>query len=218
MHERAAEDLLNDYLAEPGGEELISKAKAWLYGDTPEQFVSLIGQTQRSARYWPLHQVAAFAYVVSQLASGQFAKRRIKVGRTPGPDADRVGNATSLLGLDQPFRADLDMTQNGADSDGQLSWDQSVTLWRATNVPIYGAHVMHGTIHAPFDVLPHSVPLEVGYTQPSRTLAHLLVEGAVARWPYEDDEICLLVNLTRLGSFRRRRALPADVRPAGIGL
>jgi hypothetical protein len=34
---------------------------------------------------------------------------------------------------------------------------------------------------APFEVRPASVPLEVGYTLPSRTFAHLFTEGAVAR-------------------------------------
>lgn len=218
-HETAAEELLDDYLSDPERAAAMARLRAGLRsGRYDERFISRIGQTQRRAQHWPLHQVAAFTHVVSGLASGVFAKRRIKVGETPGPDADRAGNAARLLGVDKPFRARLDMGQNGADSDGSLSWDRPVTLWRAIGVPVYGAHVLHRAIHAPFDVSSYSVPLEVGYTHPSRTLAHLTVEGAVARWSYGDDEICLIVNLERLGPFLAVRALPSDVVPAGIAL
>lgn len=68
-----------------------------------------------------------------------------------------------------------------------------------TATPVLGPHVLHGVIQAPFEVRPDSVPLEVGYSPPNRTFAHLFTEGAVARWPYNDDEAHLLVELERAG-------------------
>jgi hypothetical protein len=115
------------------------------------------------------------------------------------------------MGIRRPFLGKLDMHQNGAGSDGTLYWDEPTTLWRATGVPFYGAHVLHSTIHAPFEAKASSAVLEVGYTLPSRTMAHLLMEGAVARWPYGDTEITLLVNLQRLGPFIGVRPLPSSV-------
>jgi len=216
-HEQAAEDLLADFLADPDGQDLLVRVTHSLHDSSPtaDEFRAIIGQTQRQAKYWPQTQIAAFTHVVNQLANGNYAKRRIKVGHAPGPDADRDANAARLRDLRAPFIAELDMHQNGADSDGTLHWGENATLWRATGVPILGAHVLHGTIHAPFEVRPFTAPLEVGYTHPSRTMAHLLVEGAVARWPYDDDEITLIVNLERLGPFIGARPLPSCIEPSG---
>ncbi|NEA86636.1 hypothetical protein G3I38_18110 [Streptomyces sp. SID7958] len=147
---------------------------------------------------------------------GRVARRRIQVGASPGADADRAGNAARLQDLTAPFVAHLDMTQHGADCDGLLEWTEPVTAWRSTAMPVLGAHVLHGAIQAPFEVRPSSVPLEVGYTLPSRTFAHLLTDGAVARWPYEDDEIHLLVDLERAGLHMGMRPLPTDVEPLRV--
>jgi hypothetical protein len=62
------------------------------------------------------------------------------------------------------------------------------------------------------------VPLEVGYTLPSRTATHLTMEGAVARWAYDDNEICLLLDLPRIGEMAGTRSLPAGVERFDLGL
>ncbi|MFD7569973.1 hypothetical protein ACFV6U_05490 [Streptomyces sp. NPDC059810] len=209
FHEDAAKDLLDDYLADPAGTALLQDAERMLQRASArtEQFSSLIGQTQRSPAYWPRHQVAAFAFVVNELAHGKFVRRRIKVGSTPGPDANREGNAARLCDIKAPFHAQLDLQQNGADSDGTFSWEEPITAWRATGVRVLGAHVLHGTIHAPYGLKPFSVPLEVGYTLPSRTMAHLLVEGAVARWPYDERDPPARERGTSAGLCRHAVAL-----------
>lgn len=135
-----------------------------------------------------------------------------------GPDADRQGNAERLQGVPAPFRAHLDMSQNGADCDGMLSWDRPVNLWRALGVRVVHEDGLYGSLHAPFEVRPWRVPLEVGYTLPSRTAAHLMLEGAVARWACEDDEICLLLDLGRLGVPAGTRPLPVGIEPFALGL
>ncbi|MEV5089894.1 hypothetical protein AB0N18_18605 [Streptomyces griseoincarnatus] len=62
------------------------------------------------------------------------------------------------------------------------------------------------------------MPLEVGYTLPSRTAAYLMVQGAVVRWAYDDNEICLLLDLSRVGEMAGARPLPAGIEPFNLGL
>jgi hypothetical protein len=103
VHERAAEGLLDDYLADPDTSAALARMSGWLYSGTcNEQFVSIVGQTLHRPRYWPRHQVAAYMKVASRLAAGTIARKRIKVGHTPGSDADRAGNASSLLDVKAP--------------------------------------------------------------------------------------------------------------------
>lgn len=219
VHEDAAQELLKDFMGDRTDAAQLSRMAAELrQGDYNRQLIAWVGQTQRDPAYWPLHQVASLMKVLKGLAYGNIVRRRIPVGETPGPDADRQGNAARLERIPAPFDAQLDMTQNGADSDGTLSWGEPVNLWRALGVRIEHGEGLYGSLHAPFEVRPWRVPLEVGYTLPSRTAAHLMVEGAVARWAYEDDEICLLIDLGRIGTAVGTRPLPRDVTPYSLGL
>src|SRR5690606_39295719 len=43
----------------------------------------------------------------------------------------------------------------------------------------------------PVEIVPGLLPLEVGYTDGSRTLLHFAQERGVARWPYGSDTIYL---------------------------
>lgn len=219
VHEDAAQVLLEERQADPESASMLAKMSASLYGGTySRQLIGWVGQTQRDPAYWPPHQVAALMDVLDGLAYGRIVRRRIPIGETPGPDADRQGNAARLRNLDTPFQASLDMSQNGADSDGMLSWDEPVNFWRALGVRALHQQGIYGSLHAPFEVRPWRVPLEVGYTLPSRTLMHLAVEGAVARWAYEDDEVCLLLDLARIGRTVGTRPLPAGIEPFALGL
>lgn len=219
VHEDAAEQLLEDVLAEPAWAADLARMKESLRSGTyNQQLLALVGQTQREPAYWSDAQVAAAIDVLEGLAHGRLVRRRIQVGASPSADADRTGNADRLLAVPSPFLAELDMDQNGADSDGALIWDAPVTLWRALGFRVLGQQGLYGSLHAPFTAQPGRAPLEVGYTLPSRTMAHLMVEGQVGRWAYGDDEICLLIDLTRIGPFIATRPLPTDIVPARSGL
>jgi hypothetical protein len=219
IHEESAEELLDGILTHPSAAAMFAATTARLRSGAHDQrYTAWIGQTQRRPAYWPRHQVAAYLDVHSRIASGEVAKVQIYVGATPGPDADREGNADKLRRVHRRFRAHLDLTQNGADSDGTLSWDAPITLERSAGAAFIDAH---GTCHpviAPYSVHPESVPLEVGYTLPSRTRMHLDMDGAVARWAYGDDRICLLLNVAKLGHLLGVRPVPSDIEPARIGL
>ncbi|NEB42230.1 hypothetical protein [Streptomyces sp. SID14515] len=178
VHEDAAQVLLEERQADPDSALTLAKMSASLYeGTYNRQLIAWVGQTPQDPAYWPAHQVAALIDVLDGLAYGRIVRRRIAIGETPGPDADRHGNAARLRNLGAPFHADLDRSQNGADSDGTLWWDQTVNFWRALGVRTLHQQGIHGSLHAPFEVRPWRVPLEVGYTLPSRTLMHLAVES-----------------------------------------
>ena len=66
-----------------------------------------------------------------------------------------------------------------------------------------------------FDARPAWVPLEVGYTRAEPHPRHLLNEGAVAHWPY-DEEVHLLVDPEWGGLFMGGHPLPADVEPVRV--
>ncbi|MFD5221325.1 hypothetical protein ACFWMH_27170 [Streptomyces tendae] len=219
VHEDAAHVLLEEFQSEPGGAAMLARMTASLHeGAYSSQLIAWVGQTQHEPAYWPPHQVAALTHVLDGLAYGRIVRRRIPVGACPGPDADRQGNAAKLEAVSHPFRARLDMSQNRADSDGTFSWEQPINLWRALGVRLLQEKGLYGSLHAPFEVKPWKVPLEVGYTLPSRTLTHLTVEGAVARWPYDDTEICLLLDLSRLGEMAGTRPLPVGIEPFDAGV
>lgn len=217
FHEDAARGMIEDL--DPGDVERLTRLSSELReGGYNRQLIAWVGQTQRGPAYWPAHQVAALEYVLSGLVAGRIARRRIRVGAGPGPDADREGNAALLRKVEEPFHARVDMTQNGADSDGSFSWDGAINLWRVVGPGLLSEPGIYGALHAPFEVRPWTAPLEIGYTLPSRTMAHLMVEGVVARWAYDDDEICLLVDLPRVGGARGVRPLPAGVEPFSLSL
>lgn len=154
-----------------------------------------------SARFqpsrWPVHQTAAFAFMHALIGAGRVAWVPISTGGTPGPDADRTGNAALLQRTCPPFRAELDMTQNGADFDGVLNWDQPIRLERGTGAYYY-EDSCSSTTQSRLTYLatasPSWAPLEVGDSWPSRTLMHLHQFGAVARWPYGSKFILLFTN------------------------
>ena len=156
-----------------------------------------IGQTQRRPAYWPLEQVSAFIKVHAGLMSGQYARVEVSVGYTPGPDADRAGNAAKLRGVHHLFQAELDMRQHGADCDGSFSWGSPIEVNKSSGL---GLVTSCGTapVNMGMTVAPGAVPLEVGTTKPSRTYLHLQQDGGLARWAYEDDRIGLLVNVERM--------------------
>lgn len=215
VHEDSAEQLFDRILTDPGAAAMFAATTSRLRsGSYDQRYAAWIGQTQRHPAYWPRHQVAAYLDVHSRIASGEVAKVQAYVGATPGPDADRESNAAKLRQVHPRFRADLDATQNGADSDGTLSWDAPITLERSTGAAFIDDHDTHHPVISPYSVRPGSAPLEVGYTLPSRTMAHLDVEGAVARWAYDDDRVCLLLNVAKLGPWLGIRPLPSNIEPA----
>jgi hypothetical protein len=203
LHEEIAEELLDDVLSTPRAAAVLADwRRRFKEDDYDPQYVASIGQTQRKPAYWPLEQVAAFVAVHAGLMSGKYAHVEVSVGNSPGPDADRAGNASKLRGTHHLFHAELDMHQNGADCDGWLSWDTPIDVNKSSGL---GLVTPCGTnpVQMGMRVEPHGVPLEVGSSKPSRTYLHLLEEGGVARWAYDDDRLYVLLNVERVQRWTR---------------
>ncbi|MFF1444094.1 hypothetical protein [Streptomyces sp. NPDC058295] len=203
LHEELAQDLLDDITASPAAAAVFAGwRRRFKEGDYDPAYVARIGQTQRDPAYWPLEQVAAFVAIHAGLMAGRFAHVEVDVGHSPGPDADRSGNAVKLQEAHPLFHADLDMHQNGADCDGWLSWEEPIAVNKSS-----GLGLVTGCGTSPVEVImhvdSHGVPLEVGSSKASRTYLHLLQEDGVARWAYGDDRIYLLLNVQRVQAWAR---------------
>lgn len=205
-HEAIARDLLADIIKNPGATATLVDVRERLLlppGHShgfPEGHADALGQVHRSepAR-WPMEQVAAFAYVHAGFVAGSYGAVVLGGPQTrggPGRDRDREYNASKLASLYGPFSAVVDLDQHNADDDGTLSWNEPIKCDRSTDVsfldPCPGAGMRR--LIMPVAVAPRSVPLEIGSSSPSRTMWHLIQDGAVARWPYGADFITLFVS------------------------
>jgi hypothetical protein len=204
IHEELAEGIWEDLRETPTeAAAVFSVQKLHTSGQLDNEqlgsaYADSLGSSARfSPSRWPVHQTAAFAYLHTLIGTGRVAFVPIDTGGAPGPDADRIGNAALLERTCPPFRAELDMTQNGADHDGALEWDQPIRLERSTG-SFYYEDACASTTQSRLTYLATAgrgwAPLEVGDSWPSRTLLHLWQFGAVARWPYRSKHILLFIN------------------------
>lgn len=208
VHESAAESLLQDVLQDEKATNAMLKLRnRHTQGEMNEGGIYRTGYADSlgsSARYaphkWPLYQHAAFAQIHALIGAGDVAYTSISTGGTPGSDADRVGNARKLDDTIKPFRAELDMTQQGADADGVLLWEEPLKISRSAGAHFYPSacrNAQYSPVTYPTVREPGSAPLEVGDSWPSRTLLHLWEDGAVARWPYDSELIWLFIHCER---------------------
>ncbi|CAM5626260.1 hypothetical protein STENM36S_08725 [Streptomyces tendae] len=164
-------------------------------------YADALGSSARfQPKKWPLAQHAAFINIHALIGAGDVAFTCISTGGTPGADADRAGNARKLADTMSPFQAELDMHQNGADSDGVIRWDEPLKISRSTGAHFYPSVCRkqeYSLVTYPTVRKAGSAPLEVGDSWPSRTLMHLHQYGAVARWPYGSKLIWLFINFAK---------------------
>ncbi|MCL6302812.1 hypothetical protein [Streptomyces kronopolitis] len=197
-----AASLLDQMLFSPEAAQALARTRLRLRGGSIDAlYVARIGQTHYGPGQWPPEQAAAYLRVHTGLATGEFAQVLLGVAGPPERDADRAGNQDVLATMHESFRPVLDAEQNGADADGVLWWDQNIIVDCST-----GQTGEDGARPAmrPVSVEAGSAPLEVGVTDPSRTLMHLVQHGGVARWPYGHASVCLLLSL-RPGHHKLRQ-------------
>ncbi|MGW4469678.1 hypothetical protein ACWENQ_08395 [Nonomuraea sp. NPDC004354] len=206
VHEQGVQELLDRMLDHPGASRTLAETRRRfkLPSGHPnafdEDYAAAIGQIFRSSpSIWPMEQVAAFVAVHTKICAGEILQVLISAeGMDGGPLADsrRSDNEAKLRYLPVPFQAKVDLQQHGADYDGTLKWDQAIKMDGASGCVFIDncCNAVKQPISTISTVAPGWAPLEIGATTPSRTLLHLLQEGAVARWPYGADHIRLLVH------------------------
>lgn len=197
-HQDAAQDYLQQSMADERAASLLSLwARRFAQDPTVQDSFAVFGQTHKRAGRWQMDQMCCAVAMHAFVNAGFYAQCEIPVGAVPGSDRDREGNAASLAALEHPFQAQVDMTQNGAGQDGFLHWTQPIVATRSTGVALLEPQHGETAVVAPRTIGAGRAPLEIGYTLPSRTLAHLKREGRVARWPYDSEIITLVINLPR---------------------
>lgn len=150
----------------------------------PKRIVDAIFQNHAS-RYPDIVDAFCFSAIWSDMRTGRLAVALQRVGRSPAYDRERALNQAAVANLEGPVKCWVDQEQNNADSDGSFSWSEPI-LMRQSADPSGDTDRMRWA-----RVEPATLPLEIGYTQASCTLLHLKLNGGVARWPYECDDIVL---------------------------
>lgn len=108
----------------------------------------------------------------------KIASRRILIGCEPFADAEVEKNQQALQQIEEPVSATFwGGTQN---EDGVL------TICREISAEFIG-------LNAPSPIpIQGSYPLEVGYTNPQKTLHYLRTGPGLARWPYGSQDIYVM--------------------------
>jgi len=151
-------------------------------GSFPQWYVDMILQRGERSDY-TLYDAYAFSQVHTLIHTGWAAWVELHIGREPHCDADADGNNRALsFAPASQFRASF---QGGAGpSDGWLEWRRPIQMQIESRLDI----TRQVTIQ------PRRVPLEVGFTEASTTLDHLLTEFGLARWPYGSESIWLMAK------------------------
>jgi hypothetical protein len=195
-HEDAAMRAAQEFMTKPhGGEAIGVYYQGLAEGRWDNNFLDVVGQSDARRGTWDVGQVYSFAQFHTAWISGEYAACYVPVGGTPGPDADRAGNAALAAVAREPFVIEVDQQQNNADQDGRVSWSEALRM--TAFVP--DQELIDGQDAKVYDVKvgPQSIPLEIGTTLPSRTWLHMQRDGGVVRWPYGQDRLTVFVRLRR---------------------
>ncbi|MFD5435826.1 hypothetical protein ACFWJ4_27240 [Kitasatospora sp. NPDC127067] len=179
------------WLAKLAGEVGVECAATWRKMDVPmyDALTAVLGQPYRG---WDHDADGVLWYLLRLYCMGDLVMLKVPAGGTPARDHERRRNQETMQhGLPEGIFACVDLDQHAAEFDGHVHLEapyhferMQVDLEERTariSLPVVG----------PWD--DRVAPLEIGYTDPSRTFSHLRAYGAVARWPYRSDHLYLLV-------------------------
>ncbi|MEU3455604.1 hypothetical protein ABZ671_18685 [Micromonospora sp. NPDC006766] len=182
-HARVADQAAIELLATPAGRRIFDHTTAWLQNPDNATLRDILGQPFRG---WTPGQVEALSQLLHYGRTGRYELAYFEVEATPGRDADRTGNQAKLANLPDGITAEL-VDGNGFDGDAMLTIPEGLTVLddAEPDRPARDADAWE------------NIPLEIGHTDASRTLMHLMQYGAVARWPYGFTRIYVLFTTPR---------------------
>lgn len=145
---------------------------------------------------WDSETDAVLWYLLRLFVTGNLVVGHVPVGAVPLGDKERQRNQEALDRAQlRGITVTVDATQHGAPCDG---WVRNEAVGRCDRLTFKTTPT--GTFD--FDMndvecVPHvegdrGIPLEIGNSDITRTLAHLRQYGAVVRWPYGSDNMILL--------------------------
>ena len=210
LHERWLRDAFHDALRRGLDSKILSSYLDAVLRRERNVYVDFL--FQHSWDTTTVYDAFAYGLLRTWFDTGLLAFASAEVGA--GPEADREVDANNrILGaLPDGFSAKFVPGRGtGTLSDGRFSWSFEL---RATTY-VGGQRMV---LLQPEG----SAPLEVGYTRSSRTLRHLIEDGALARWPYDSERITTAIltpkgrdTLGCLGvvSCKQARVVELDERP-----
>ena len=135
---------------------------------------------QRTTRASTIVDKFICARLLAALENGSIVMAGIDVGEGPHSDIAIAENNAALSGLPDGITAEFQPRCNAGwlDCDGSVTWSRAIS-----------------GIHSSGDRLirPSSAALEVGYTSSAKMLVVLEGRQAMARWPYNDHLITVIV-------------------------
>lgn len=172
-------------------------AKAFRQSGVPaydKGYISALGQPFGR---WDSEADAVLWYLLRLFITGDLLIGHIPLDAGPGRDKERRRNQELLDQMLSPhdILVCVDQEQQGAGYDGHVHLHKG---WKVER--IWFDIAKQDRIRFQYDqevVGPLAddeiIPLEIGYTDPTRTFTHLSEYGAVVRWPYDSNGLYLLV-------------------------
>jgi len=184
-HAFSGEEHAKDLMSTEIGRELMAHAEAWRRAPENRVLCQVYGDPFGG---WAIGEVAALSDLIYHGRKGQIEIIGVDAGAAPLRDAKRAENRAVLTNLPLDITAEVyDSHHGGSDADGHLSIPAGLC---AVDL------LESGVSSEPADAW-EDIPLEIGYTDASRTLAHIWESGAVARWPYGSGTIYVLTTRPR---------------------
>ncbi|GGQ25214.1 hypothetical protein GCM10010140_64410 [Streptosporangium pseudovulgare] len=144
---------------------------------------------------WDSEADAVLWYLLRLFITGELLVAHVPLGMGPSRDKERRRNQKVLDEAlsRQGIVACVDQEQQGAGYDGHihlLSGWRARRLWFEVEKDSFRFRSLSETIGPLAEN--GGIPLEIGYTDPTRTFMHLREYGGVVRWPYGSDGLYLL--------------------------
>lgn len=180
IHQQMLHEIVNEHCAQDSQwVTIVSRVlRLLMEGHWEQPYVDSL--VQKWSRYeYDIYDAYAFAQCHAALRVGSVLHATVRVAAGPRADKQVSENNRMLKQLPAPFFAQF--RGNNQDDDGFLAWHEPVLF-----------HRMHAAGQDELTPIPPStLPLEIGYTDASRTLLHFAQERGVARWPYGSDTLHL---------------------------
>ncbi|MFD2114763.1 hypothetical protein ACFSTH_02545 [Paenibacillus yanchengensis] len=148
-------------------------------------FVNAICQYGNYNNSFDIYDAYHLMVIENYINKGKLYYKKVHVGCSPSPDSQIDQNNQKLSMLSYPYKAIfIPSTGRGAEDDGYFeSKSKSTFLLRKSGKSEVEEEVFIGKLR-----------LEVGTTESHTTYKHIFVDGGVARWPYNSNDIYLFYN------------------------
>jgi len=201
VHDRALLNIAKEYLNDPDWLETVAMyLRNMRNGVYSKDAIDVVFQNWDRFGEYTFVDAVAYMLIHTDIHLGKIAKTVIDIGCEPSSDTDRDSNSAALMKGLESINAwgttlfDPNSTEakcrffgnfwgGSADEDGYIEWDGNASFWIFKD----------GKCDHDIKIPGRRVPLEVGYTMPGRTIAHLASARGLARWPYNSKIITILV-------------------------